>query len=170
MAAQSASPARVSVRARKSRPGLPLVVGTPVDRDAAQAGAEPSASALAGLTVLVVEDSEDAREALRALLELLGATVSVADDGREARDMIEDVAPDLVLCDHHMPRMDGFEFMSEVLRGSARSSTGGRHVRSCERSHRKRTRDADSKGYRKTVRRGRHRCGGEHGAESSQEQ
>ena len=96
---------------------LPLVVETPLLLEAAPVGAAPSASELAGLSILVVEDSDDVREALRTLLQLHGAKVSVARDGREALDMIEDVAPDLVLCDLRMPRMDGFEFMRELLRG-----------------------------------------------------
>jgi len=65
--------------------------------------------ALAGLCVLVVEDSEDTLESLRALLQLRGAAVSIARDGREALDMIQDADPDLVLCDLRMPRMDGVE-------------------------------------------------------------
>ena len=96
---------------------LPLATEIPDLSDAAPAGAEPSASALAGLSVLVVEDSEDARESLRMLLQLLGAEVAVARDGREALDMIEDTDPDLVLCDLRMPRMDGFQFMRELHRG-----------------------------------------------------
>lgn len=74
-----------------------------------------SATALAGLSVLVVEDSADALESLRLMLELLGAKVSVARDGREALDMmLQGPSPDVVLCDLLMPRMDGFEFIREL--------------------------------------------------------
>jgi two-component system CheB/CheR fusion protein len=77
--------------------------------------AKPSAEALAGLSVLVVEDMQEAREALQALLRLLGARVSVACDGREALDMIlRGASPDVVLCDLLMPRMDGFDFIREL--------------------------------------------------------
>jgi len=71
--------------------------------------------ALAELSILVVEDSDDTRESLRALLQLLGAEVSVARDGREALDIMKQGAkPDVVLCDLLMPRMDGFEFIREL--------------------------------------------------------
>jgi CheY-like chemotaxis protein len=67
----------------------------------------------------VVEDSEDTRETLRALLQLRGAKVTVARDGREALDMIQDVEPEVVLCDLWMPRMDGYEFIQELQRGDS---------------------------------------------------
>ena len=90
---------------------FPLAAEIPGLDDAAT----PSAAALDGLSVLVVEDSEDARESLRLLLKLLGAKVSVARDGREALDMmLEGASPDVVLCDLLMPRQDGFEFIREL--------------------------------------------------------
>ena len=76
-------------------------------------------SALAGLVVLVVEDSQDSRESLRESAELLGARVSVAGDGREALAMIGEVDPDLVLCDLRMPHMDGYEFIDEFSRAKS---------------------------------------------------
>jgi len=96
---------------------LPLadeISGVDVDGEP-PAVAEPSA-ALAGLSILVVEDSEDARDALSMLLQLLGATVATAHDGRNALDILQGTAPDLVLCDLRMPRMDGYEFIHELLR------------------------------------------------------
>jgi signal transduction histidine kinase/ActR/RegA family two-component response regulator len=112
----SAGPGRgteVSVR-------LPLAAGRPDVVDPAPAAAESAAPAFAGLSILVVEDSVDARESLRALLELLGAKVAVARDGREALDMItQGSVPDVVLCDLLMPRLDGFEFIRELDSRSA---------------------------------------------------
>lgn len=90
---------------------LPLAAAAPgTDRVPARSGA-----ALAGLSILVVEDSEDTRDSLRALLELRGAQVRVARDGREALDaMRRGTRPDVVLCDLLMPILDGFEFIREL--------------------------------------------------------
>ena len=82
--------------------------------DRTPATASPSAATLAGLSLLVVDDVEDARETLRELLQHLGAKVSVAGSGREGLDIVRDAGPDLVLCDLRMPRMDGFEFVREL--------------------------------------------------------
>jgi CheY-like chemotaxis protein/anti-sigma regulatory factor (Ser/Thr protein kinase) len=97
---------------------LPLAAKIPDLDDTAQPAAQPAVSPLAGLSILVVEDAEDARESLRLILQGLGARVSVARDGREALDMIHEVDPELVLCDLRMPQMDGFEFMRELHRAS----------------------------------------------------
>jgi CheY-like chemotaxis protein len=66
------------------------------------------------MRILVVEDVEDSRDAIRLMLEQLGAEVFVAGDGVEALEAVERHDPNVVLCDLRMPRMDGFEFIREV--------------------------------------------------------
>jgi putative two-component system response regulator len=60
-------------------------------------------------TVLVVDDNEQVREVMRALVESLGYRVRVAVDGADALEKVRADATDLVLMDATMPRMDGIE-------------------------------------------------------------
>ena len=58
-------------------------------------------------TVLVVEDKIDIAELLDVLLTERGYKVLVAMNGREGLDLLARGQPQLVLCDHMMPVMDG---------------------------------------------------------------
>ncbi|HEY0764780.1 MAG TPA: ATP-binding protein [Pyrinomonadaceae bacterium] len=69
---------------------------------------------LSGMTVLVVDDSEDTTEMVRHLLEIGGATVHAATSGREALRIARKQEFDVVLSDISMPGMDGFEFLSKL--------------------------------------------------------
>ena len=90
---------------------FPLVSGS---LHAPAARAPAAAPDLGGRRVLVVDDTEDNRSAIRMLLEELGAKVWVAADGMEGIEMIRGGTFDVVLCDLRMPRMDGFEFMQAL--------------------------------------------------------
>jgi len=64
--------------------------------------------------VLVVDDSPEVRELLVHMLERQGWTATTAEDGRAALDIVAVKKPDLILLDLMMPRVDGFEFVSEL--------------------------------------------------------
>ena len=59
--------------------------------------------------VLVVDDDRAVRESLRRSLEFNGYTVSLASDGAEALASIGGSAPDALVIDVMMPRLDGIE-------------------------------------------------------------
>jgi signal transduction histidine kinase/ActR/RegA family two-component response regulator len=69
---------------------------------------------LAGLRVLVADDTADVRETVKLILEALGAAVSVARDGLERFEAVARDSPDVVVCDLQMPNMDGFEFIERL--------------------------------------------------------
>ncbi|HEU4766607.1 MAG TPA: response regulator, partial [Pyrinomonadaceae bacterium] len=77
-------------------------------------GVELTGSTLQGMTVLVVDDSEDTTEMVRHLLEIGGATVSVATSGFDALKLASEKEFDVVLSDISMPEMDGFEFLGKL--------------------------------------------------------
>jgi two-component system, OmpR family, response regulator len=68
----------------------------------------------ADVRVLVVEDEDDARKALVTLVGTFGVRVHAARDGREALDMLDNVRPDLILCDLQMPRRSALEWVRHM--------------------------------------------------------
>jgi len=67
--------------------------------------------------ILVVEDDEDARDAMVALLQLKGYRAVPASNGREALDYLDRApAPDLIILDLWMPVLDGWQFRSEQMK------------------------------------------------------
>ncbi|MBU3076514.1 response regulator [Sphingomonas quercus] len=67
-------------------------------------------------TIMTVDDSPSMRALLRNALAAQGYTVAEAEDGVDALERIDASAPDLVITDINMPRMDGFGLI-EALRG-----------------------------------------------------
>jgi two-component system sensor histidine kinase/response regulator len=59
--------------------------------------------------VLIVDDEEPNRVLLRDLLEARGHQVTEAEDGEQALDEVASSAPDVILLDVMLPKMDGFE-------------------------------------------------------------
>ena len=66
--------------------------------------------------ILVADDNNDAVEALALQLRLAGHEVRSANDGLEALEVAETFAPQVVLLDLGMPRMDGYETAREIRR------------------------------------------------------
>ena len=75
---------------------------------------EAGGRALAGLRLLLVDDDPDTREVLRTLLELQGASVSVAASAGEALDMLRGRRVDVLLADIGMPEQDGYSLIEAV--------------------------------------------------------
>jgi PAS domain S-box-containing protein len=64
--------------------------------------------------VLVVEDSADARQSLRLLLELAGHQVETSEDGPAGLAKVDAFRPEVALIDLGLPGMDGYEVAREL--------------------------------------------------------
>ena len=78
---------------------------TPLEKPALQS----HASALAGLRVLMVDDSAISREMVGAMLAAVDVDYAEAENGEVALQQLDDFRYDLVLMDVEMPKMDGQE-------------------------------------------------------------
>ncbi len=73
----------------------------------------PATSGVQAL-VLIVEDEPDIADILQAYLARAGLRTLHAADGRRALDMHATMKPDLVLLDVKMPKLDGWQVLSEI--------------------------------------------------------
>jgi len=74
-----------------------------------------------GASILVVDDSKLNQEMLNRILKD-DYTLSFAQSGVEALEMLPSVSPDLILLDIIMPIMDGFEVLAELKKSTATRS------------------------------------------------
>jgi len=74
------------------------------------------------LTVLTVDDSRTMRDMLRLALTAAGMNVVQAEDGVHGVEVLATCAPDCIITDINMPRMDGFGFI-EAVRADAAKQT-----------------------------------------------
>jgi len=65
---------------------------------------------------MVIDDSAALRQTVLEALVDAGYEVIGAADGQEALGMLDGSKVDLMICDVHMPRMDGLTFVREVKR------------------------------------------------------
>jgi len=65
-------------------------------------------------SILIVEDHDDARDALRTLLELEGHQVDAAASGPQGIDMATRQPPDIALIDIGLPEVDGYEVARQL--------------------------------------------------------
>ena len=66
--------------------------------------------------ILVIEDSTEYRDFIAELLRLCGYELLEAEDGEGGIRMAEERSPDLIVCDLHLPRVDGFSTLQIIRR------------------------------------------------------
>ena len=77
------------------------------------------------LSILLAEDNPVNQRLAIHFIERLGHTVRLAQTGREALDVLEEEAFDLILMDIEMPEMDGVEATKRIRE---REATEGGHI------------------------------------------
>jgi two-component system, OmpR family, response regulator len=106
---------------------------------------QPPPSSLSGpdshpyLSVLIVEDNDDAASSTAELLEMRGHTVRIARSGLEGLSEAESDPPDVVLLDIGLPGLNGWEVCRQLKQSSGKrpvvvAVTGYDSDEDCERS------------------------------------
>lgn len=112
------------VAAKSAGPGhgSTFTVTLPLTRTERQPPQDPfrerSASALAGMTVLVVDDNFAASSSLAALISARGGIASTACDGESAKASAASKRPQLILMDVGLPDINGYEVTRWIRRQS----------------------------------------------------
>lgn len=80
-------------------------------------------SSLAGVKVMVIDDSNTIRRSAEIFLGQAGCEVFLAEDGFDALAKIADHNPDLIFVDVMMPRLDGYQTCALIKKNSRFKST-----------------------------------------------
>jgi len=73
---------------------------------------------LAGIKVMVIDDSNTIRRSAEIFLLQAGCVVILAEDGFDALSKIADQKPDLIFVDIMMPRLDGYQTCALLRRNA----------------------------------------------------
>lgn len=86
----------------------------PIERDRLSAILRKYQNERSSRTILLIEDDSATREMTRRTLEKEGWTVTEAENGCIALDLLAVQQPELILLDLMMPQMDGFSFVKQL--------------------------------------------------------
>jgi two-component system CheB/CheR fusion protein len=100
--------------------GARFTVQLPLDTRASVAPRAATSSGR-GLSIVVVEDQDDAREILETLLEMEGHEIESAANGADGLALILECRPQVGLLDIGLPLMNGYDVAREVRRRLGRS-------------------------------------------------
>jgi PAS domain S-box-containing protein len=103
--------------------GAVFTIRLPAVEPAAIRAEEPPRRVDGARSILIVEDNDDARQMLAAMLALGGHVVHAARDGQTALALAATVAPDLALIDVALTDMDGYEVARRL-----RAARSGRRI------------------------------------------
>jgi twitching motility two-component system response regulator PilG len=78
---------------------------------------------LAGLKVMVIDDSNTIRRSAEIILVQAGCKVILAEDGFDALAKITDHQPEVILVDIMMPRLDGYQTCALIKRNARFANT-----------------------------------------------
>ena len=78
---------------------------------------------LAGVRVMVIDDSNTIRRSAEIFLMQAGCQVILAENGFDALAKIEDHHPDLIFVDIMMPRLDGYQTCSLIKKNGKHKTT-----------------------------------------------
>lgn len=65
-------------------------------------------------TILIAEDNPEIRSILKMNFEDQGHSVIVAENGKQALELLEQYGPHMIISDFEMPVMNGFEFFKQA--------------------------------------------------------
>jgi CheY-like chemotaxis protein len=87
---------------------IPVLAEIAKERDTIDIS-EPAEPLAGKLRILVVDDNEDSAESLALLLKISGHEVEMANDGMAAVEMATSFAPEVILLDIGLPKLNGYE-------------------------------------------------------------
>jgi len=100
---------------------LPIHLQTELELSELGSGAE--IGGLAGIRILLVDDSPDILETMCELLESEGAKVTTADGGAQGIELAEQALFDVIVSDVGMPQIDGHKMMTAIRGGTTNAQT-----------------------------------------------
>lgn len=65
-------------------------------------------------TILIIEDEIKLRQTISELFSISGYLVFQADNGLDGLKKVDEMHPDLIICDIMMPNLDGYGFIEQL--------------------------------------------------------